>query len=146
MTPDQPSTIQRLTDSLGERFVAHLVRPARVGAMPDADGHGRAESACGNDQVQLFVRVEGDRVSDARFLASGCAHTMACASAAATCLAEQPLGEARRAAGPAGIADELGGLDSGHMHCAELAARAAREALDDALRTRQDPWRKLYRR
>lgn len=146
MAADGPSTIQRLTERFGERFVSHLVRPAHVGGMDEADGRGQATSDCGNDRVQLFVRVRDRQVTDARFLAAGCAHTMACASAAASCLAGRSLADARRDASAHGIAAELGGLGDNHLHCAELAARAAREALDDALRTAREPWRKVYRR
>lgn len=146
MPRDQPSAIQRLTEQLGERFVGHLVRPALVGGMDEPDGCGEAASDCGHDRIQVFVRIRDGRVADARFLASGCAHSLACASAATTCLADRPLADARRHTTADAVAKELGGLDEGHRHCADLAVRAAHAALDDALRTGREPWRKVYRR
>ncbi len=146
MAPDQPSAIQRLTEQLGERFVGHLVRPALVGELDEPDGTGVAASDCGHDRIQVFVRVRDGRITEARFLATGCAHALACASAATTCLTGHGLADARRRTHADAVSDELGGLDAGHRHCADLAVRAAHAALDDALRTGREPWRKVYRR
>lgn len=146
LPPDRPSAIQRLTEQLGERFVGHLVRPALVGGMEDPDGRGVAASDCGHDRIEVLVRVREGRVAEARFLATGCAHALACASAAATCLLGHSVADARRRTTADRVSDELGGLDDAHRHCADLAVRAARAAMDDALRTVREPWRRVYRR
>ena len=44
------------------------------------------------------------------------------------------------------ISAALGGLPPERLHNAEQAAAAARAALDDALATSREPWKKLYRR
>ena len=146
MAPDQPSVIQRLTQQFGDRFVEHLVRPTQLGPLDDPDGRAVLRSDCGHDVIEIQVAVRDGQVVDARFQARGCAHTLACASAATTCLSGKSLAEARRSAVADGISAELGGLDEGHLHCAGLAAAAAHAALDDAIHTRSDPWRKAYRR
>jgi nitrogen fixation NifU-like protein len=44
------------------------------------------------------------------------------------------------------IARALVDLPEGNFHCAELAAGTLRIALKDCLSTRQQPWKKLYRK
>lgn len=144
MTDETP--LDRLRAALGDTLVEHLVRPHRRGELPDADGCGRSVSDCGHDHVEIQVRVRGGEVHASAFTARGCAHTQACASAAADLLADRTLAEARRAATAAGISEALDGLPTEKLHCAELVATAVRAALDDAVRTSAEPWRKLYRR
>jgi nitrogen fixation protein NifU and related proteins len=140
------SPIDRLRAALGDILVEHLIRPRRRGELREPDGRGRAVSSCGHDHVEIQVQVRGGDVLESAFVARGCAHTQACASAAADLIADQPLAAARRAASAEGISHELGELPAEKLHCAELVATAVRAALDDAVRTSAEPWRKLYRR
>ncbi len=140
------TAIDRLRAALGDDLVEHLIRPQRRGELPDPDGRGRAASSCGHDHVEIQVRVHSGDVLQSCFVAQGCAHTQACASAAADLVADQPLAAARRAASADGISRALGELPPEKLHCAELVATAVRAALDDAVRTSAEPWRKLYRR
>lgn len=144
MTDESP--IDRLRAALGDVLVEHLIRPQRRGELPDPDGRGRAVSSCGHDHVEIHLHVRGGEVLQSSFVSRGCAHTQACASAAADLVAEKSLAAARRAASADGISHALGELPPEKLHCAELAATAVRAALDDAVRTSAEPWRKLYRR
>ncbi len=143
--PDE-TPIERLRAALGDTLVEHLVRPRRRGQLPDADGCGCVASDCGHDHVEIQLRVRDGEIRQSAFVARGCAHTQACASAAADLLADRTLADARRSASAAGISEALDGLPPEKLHCAELVATAARAALDDAVRTSAEPWRKLYRR
>jgi nitrogen fixation protein NifU and related proteins len=144
MTDETP--IDRLRAALGDILVEHLIRPLRRGELREPDGRGRAVSSCGHDHVEIQVRVRSGNVLQSSFVSRGCAHTQACASAAADLVADRSLAEARRAASADGISRALGELPAEKRHCAELAATATRAALDDAVRTSAEPWRKLYRR
>ena len=144
MADERP--IDRLRAVLGVTIVEHLIHPLRRGEIPDPDGRGRSVSSCGHDHVEIQIKVAGGEVGQSSFVARGCAHTQACASAAANLLADRSLADARRAASPEGISRALGGLPLDKQHCADLVGRAVREALDDAVRTSAEPWRKLYRR
>ena len=146
MANQAESPIDRLRAALGDQLVEHLVNPRHRGELQDPDGRGRVVSSCGHDHVEIQLKVLRGQVQQCSFIARGCAHTQACASAAADLLADRSLAAARRAASPEGISRTLGGLPVAKLHCAKLASRAAVAALDDAIRTAAEPWRKMYRR
>jgi tRNA-uridine 2-sulfurtransferase len=117
----------------GVDFRDHLSAPrgrGRLGGWPHTGAAGGA--ACG-DLVRVAVRVEGDRIAEAGFSASGCGAVTAAGSAAVE-LAEGTalLDAARLTAGD--IADALGGLAPSKRHAAELAADALHRALGAAAR------------
>ena len=139
-------TLNRLQQLFPPPFLDHLLRPSRRGTLPAADGVGVATSDCGHDRVEIQLALRAGDIMDAAFDARGCAHTQACASAATDLLIGQPLAAARRHVSAESISEALGTLDVAHIHCAALVVRALTAALDDALRTSREPWRKAYRK
>lgn len=72
----------------------HVENPRNVGTMAAGDDIGSAMA--GNPAsgiVKISIRVEGDVIVDARFLAHGCGHMIACASLATTLLIGRKVGE-----------------------------------------------------
>jgi NifU-like protein len=112
-------------------FERHLTDPVWVGEIPAADWIGEAGSLGGGELIRLYARADGDRLAEVRFMAFGCAATLAAASAAATWLQGQSLAEAGRL-GPGEIAAALGGLRQDQAHGAHLAHRAVCELVADA--------------
>ncbi len=110
----------------------HLNAPVRRGHTP-AGGFsaGAGGGACG-DLLRITVAVEGDRVSDAGFDASGCGTAIAAGSAAVALAVGQPILEVARI-GSAALAAELGGLSVGKLHASDLAADALARALGAAV-------------
>jgi tRNA-specific 2-thiouridylase len=114
-----------------ERFAEHLSAPAGRG-VPVAGGHdGAAGGAACGDLVRITLRVEGDRVAEAGFEASGCGALTAAGSAAVTLVDGAPLLAAARV-GAHDISEELGGLSPGKFHAADLVADALHGALGRA--------------
>src|SRR5947209_20386251 len=109
----------------------HLAAPRRRGRLADAPYAGYAGGAPCGDLVRLAVAVEGDRIVDAGFDASGCAAAVAAGSATVELVLGQPLLEAARST-PDAIADALGGLAPERRHAAALAADALHAALGRA--------------
>jgi tRNA-specific 2-thiouridylase len=114
-----------------ERFAEHLTHPVRRGCVPAHDGVAGG-AACG-DLVRIGVAVEGDRVADAGFEASGCGAVQAAGSAAVELVLGESVLDAARV-GMHAIAEALGGLSPGKIHAAELAADALARALGGAVR------------
>ncbi len=116
-------------------FEHHLTSPQGLSHQPgdgytvDADG-----GAC-CDRIRFSVSLEGERVIDAGFDASGCGAALAAGSAAVTLVRGAPILDAARV-GSREVAAELGGLSPGKLHAAELAADALARALGGAVRTR----------
>ena len=94
---------------------------------------GAAGGALCGDLIRVSVRVEGSRVVEAAFDASGCGALTAAGSAAVTLVAGSSVLDAARV-GVSAIAAELGGLSPGKLHAADLAADALHRALGAAAR------------
>ncbi|MGI8779198.1 MAG: iron-sulfur cluster assembly scaffold protein, partial [Solirubrobacteraceae bacterium] len=97
-----------------EAFAEHLEFPRGRGHAPPASFSGTAGGAACGDLIRLDLRVEGDRVADAGFDASGCGAAVAAGSAAvALASGATVLGAARIGTGE--VAAELGGLSPGKL-------------------------------
>jgi tRNA-specific 2-thiouridylase len=113
-----------------ERFEEHLLHPVGRGRVPVHDG-AAGGAACG-DLVRIGVAVQGDRVADAGFEASGCGAAIAAGSAAVELVRGVGVLDAARV-GTHAISEALGGLSPGKLHAAELAAEALARALGRAV-------------
>jgi tRNA-uridine 2-sulfurtransferase len=113
-----------------ERFEEHLRHPVGRGRVPAHDG-AAGGAACG-DLVRIGVAVDGDRVADAGFEASGCGAAVAAGSAAVELVRGASVLDAARV-GTHAISDALGRLSPGKLHAAELAADALARALGRAV-------------
>src|SRR4051794_62685 len=110
-----------------ERFSEHLAAPMGRGVVLSAGFDGHAGGAICGDLIRVSVRVEGDRVVEAGFDASGCGALTAAGSAAVTLVSDEPLLEAARV-GMHEIAAELGGVSPRKLHPARPAADAPHRA------------------
>jgi tRNA-uridine 2-sulfurtransferase len=115
-----------------EAFAEHLQFPRGRGHVPPASFSGSAGGAACGDLIRIDLRVEGDRVVDAGFEASGCGAAVASGSAAVELARGAVLLDAARV-GASEVAAELGGLSAGKLHAAELAADALHVALGAAV-------------
>ena len=116
-----------------ERFEEHLRHPRGRGRKIAGGFDGAAGGAACGDLVRMSVAVEGERVRDVGFEASGCGATIAAASAAVELAEGAGLLDAARIGAPR-IAAELGGLSPGKLHAADLASDALHRALGAAVR------------
>jgi tRNA-specific 2-thiouridylase len=116
-------------------FEHHLTSPQGQGHVPEDGFSAIAGGWACCDEIAITLSLDGARVTDAGFTASGCGASSAAASAAVTLLRGAPVLEAARI-GPAEIAEELGGLSTAKRHAAELAADALARALGSAVAQR----------
>src|SRR4051794_39251520 len=116
-----------------ERFEEHLRHPVGRGHVPAGALDGAAGGAACGDLVRVSLRVDGDRVADAGFDASGCGSAVAAGSAAVDLVLGAHVLDAARV-GAGAIADALGGLSPGKLHAADLASDALHRALGAAVR------------
>jgi nitrogen fixation NifU-like protein len=101
----------------------HFKTPRNAGELPGATAKVEVSNPVCGDVLQLAVRVEGDRVAEARFLCRGCTTSIACASLLTELLRGRTLAEARSLTAQF-LSDSLGGLPDATFHGAELAADA----------------------
>lgn len=122
-------------NSTGSRFsdtVLELIRKEEnMGVLEQPDAQGFFTGSCG-DSMQIDLKVVDGTIQEARFIADGCGATVACGSMITKMACSKPLSQAREI-----TSDELllalDGLPEDHLHCAELAVMAMKEAIIDAI-------------
>ncbi|NLV74505.1 MAG: iron-sulfur cluster assembly scaffold protein [Chloroflexi bacterium] len=108
----------------------HFTNPRNIGTLDNPDGYARVTSPGCGDQMELFLRVTDERISDIRYRAFGCAAAIASSSMASEMIKGRTLEEASRLTGEE-VSEELGGLPEAKFHCAIMAASAINAALRD---------------
>jgi nitrogen fixation NifU-like protein len=113
-----------------EKVMDHFMNPRNVGEMTDADGVGMEGNPTCGDAMQLFIKIENDRITDAKFRTFGCGAAIAVSSMITEMVKGKTLDEALAISKEA-VAQELGGLPPQKMHCSNLGADALRKAIED---------------
>ena len=108
----------------------HFENPRNAGEVPDADAVGYETNPVCGDTMRLTLRINGGRIVEARFQASGCPAAIAASSVCTEMILGLSLAEAE-AVTKEQYAAALGGLPPGKMHCSVLAADAVRAAAAD---------------
>jgi nitrogen fixation protein NifU and related proteins len=111
-------------------FKEHLAHPRNAGELPDATATAEETNPVCGDRLRLGLRVRGGRIEAARFLAYGCAPTLACGSALASLLEGITVEDAARLTRQE-VARAAGGLPARKGHAAALAVETLRAALAD---------------
>jgi nitrogen fixation NifU-like protein len=132
----QQIMIEDATRVYGERVVALWLKPRNRMALDNPDGHACFTGPCG-DTMEIFVRIEEDRVEQATFLTDGCGPTLAAGSTVTDIARGQRVPDAQDIDEKA-VLDALGGLPEESRHCAKLAADVLRMALEDYKNRRGD--------
>lgn len=112
-----------------EKVLDHYRNPRNVGKIDNADMVGEAGSLACGDSLKLFIKLDGDRIKDAKFLTFGCGSAVASSSILTEMIIGKTLDEVKKITNK-DIADQLGGLPQQKMHCSVMG----REALEDALK------------
>ena len=125
-----------------EKVMDHYRNPRNVGTIDDADLIGEAGSLACGDSLKLFIKLDGNKVVDAKFQTFGCGSAVAASSILTEMIIGRTLDEVKKITNK-DIANELGGLPPEKMHCSVMG----REALEDALKNYygedSDEWEEL---
>src|SRR2546426_1814505 len=115
--------------SYSETFKDHLANPRNAGELSDANAVAEETNPVCGDRLRLSLRVRHGRIEAARFLAYGCAPTLACGSVLTELLHERTVAEAMRLTRK-DLLNALGGLPSRKQHAAALAIETLRIAIE----------------
>ena len=108
----------------------HFTHPRNMGEIEDPDGIGEAQNPVCGDMMRLFIKVAGNRISDAKFLTFGCSVAIASSSITTEMIKGKTIEEAL-AVSKEMVADALGGLSPTKVHCSVLAEKAIKAAVFD---------------
>ena len=122
-----------------EKVKEHFKNPKNVGSIENADAIGEAGALSCGDKLKLFLKIENNIITDAKFQTFGCGSAVAASSVLTVMLIGKTLEEAKKITNKQ-IAQELDGLPPEKMHCSVMG----REALEDALRNYyQEDWSEI---
>ena len=112
-----------------EKVIDHYRNPRNVGKIDNADAIGQAGSLACGDSLKIYLKIENNIVTDAKFQTFGCGSAVASSSILTEMIIGKTVDEVRKITNK-DIADQLGGLPPEKMHCSVMGY----EALEDALK------------
>ena len=115
-------------ESYSEIVLDHAEHPRNHGDLENANARGYQMNPVCGDTLALQLRIDDDRVTDARFLAEGCTASMATSSIITELVKGLTLDEAL-ALTHEDVSDAVGGLPASKLHSAALVIDAVRRAI-----------------
>ena len=120
---DQPRTYNPIV-------LDHFNHPRNMGEMDHPDAVGQATNPACGDTMRLFIKVEGNRISEAKFLTFGCAAAIASSSMTTQMIQGRTVEEILMISKEM-VSEALGGLPPTKIHCSVLAEDAIQAAVAD---------------
>jgi len=112
-----------------EKVLDHFRRPRNVGTLEGDDvAIGRVGNPVCGDLMEMYIRVQDDKIKDIKFKTFGCGSAIATSSMITEMAVGKTLDEALEITRQ-NVADELHGLPPIKMHCSNLAADALHDAI-----------------
>lgn len=108
----------------------HFTHPRNMGEMENPDGVGEATNPVCGDTMRLFIKVEGNQITDAKFLTFGCGAAIAASSITTEMVKGKTIEEVLTISDQ-DVVDALGGLPPTKVHCSILAEKALSAAILD---------------
>ncbi|MEG0615767.1 MAG: Fe-S cluster assembly scaffold protein NifU, partial [Oscillospiraceae bacterium] len=106
-----------------EKVLEHFTSPKNVGEIADADGVGEVGNAKCGDIMKMYIKVDGDVISDVKFKTFGCGAAVATSSVATEMIKGRRIDEVLKLTNKA-VVEALGGLPAVKLHCSVLAEQA----------------------
>lgn len=113
-----------------EKVMDHFMNPRNVGEIENASGVGEVGNAKCGDIMKMYLKIENNIITEARFKTFGCGAAVATSSMATELVVGKTVQEALQITNKA-VAEALDGLPSVKMHCSNLAEEAIRAAIED---------------
>ena len=116
--------------SYNAKVMEHFMNPRNVGEIENPDGIGYVGNAVCGDIMELYIKIDNNNITDAKFRTFGCGAAIATSSMVTEMVKGKSIEEALEISNQA-VAEALGGLPPTKMHCSVLAADAVKAALED---------------
>ena len=113
-----------------EKVLDHFSNPRNVGEIEDADAVGEVGNAKCGDIMKMYLKIDGDTITDVKFKTFGCGAAIATSSIATEMIKGKKISEALKLSNKA-VIEALDGLPPAKIHCSVLAEQAVKAALSD---------------
>ena len=120
------------------KVMDHFKNPRNVGQIPNPDGIGHVGNPVCGDIMELYIKVENNIITDAKFKTFGCGAAVATCSMVTEMVKGKSVDDALKISNRA-VAEALGGLPRVKMHCSVLAEEALKSAIEDYHKKKQKP-------
>ena len=113
-----------------ETVMDHFKNPRNVGAIENADGIGEVGNAKCGDIMKIYLKIEGNIITDVKFETFGCGSAIASSSISTEMIKGKSVEDALKLTNKE-VVDALGGLPAHKLHCSVLAEEAIKSAIKD---------------
>ena len=113
-----------------EKVMDHFTNPRNVGEIENADGIGEVGNAKCGDIMKMYLKIDGNIITDCKFKTFGCGAAVATSSMATEMIKGKSIDEALKLTNKA-VMEALDGLPPVKIHCSVLAEQAVKAALTD---------------
>jgi nitrogen fixation NifU-like protein len=117
-------------EGYSNKLMEYFINPRNVGEIENPSGKGRVGNIVCGDIMELYIRVENDIITDAKFKTLGCGAAIATSSIVTEMVKGKTLDEALLVSNKA-VVEALGGLPQHKLHCSVLAEQALKAAIED---------------
>jgi nitrogen fixation protein NifU and related proteins len=125
---DAASVREMLSGSgYADRAIDYYIEQRNMGVLSDADQISELTGHCG-DTMKIFLKVDDDRIQDARYQVLGCPGAIAAAMAAVDLVRGKTLDEAMTLQ-DRDVFRELVDLPDQKQHCIRLAVKTLKKAI-----------------
>ena len=118
-----------MSESYSEIVLDHAQHPRNQGVLEDANARGYNMNPVCGDVLSLMLRIEDDRIAEARFMTEGCTASIATSSLITEMATGLSLDEAMELTHE-DVAEAVGGLPASKLHSASLVIAALRRAIE----------------
>lgn len=125
-----------------EKVMDHYRNPRNVGSIDNADMIGVAGSLACGDSLKLYIKLDGNKIIDAKFQTFGCGSAVAASSILTEMIIGKTLDEVKNITNK-DIANELDGLPPEKMHCSVMGKEALEDVLKNYYGEESDEWQEL---
>jgi len=117
-------------EQYSEKVMDHFRNPRNVGEIENPDGVGRVGNPICGDVMEMYIKVNNNTITDAKFKTFGCGAAIATSSMATELVIGKSIEEAQKITNKV-VAEALDGLPAIKMHCSNLAQEALEAAIND---------------
>jgi NifU-like protein involved in Fe-S cluster formation len=120
---------------LNEKIKEYFQKQTNLEIMTDATVLGKGgDPGCG-DYIELYLKIENDKILKATAMVAGCPYAIATTSVFTEMITDKSLDDAMLITGDQ-VADHLGGLPEEKVHCSLMGPEALRNAAHNYIMAR----------